>query len=158
MFFFQGHTFFRPDFRDGWSDWQETKGLCIVLILSQPCNLDLGPHLRHWMIQGQLWNSLISEIVCPIGVKRKGSKLVGYRTNYATFLFDHTHDLDLKFPKSKFEIALSAKWEGQLKWNENNGSWSFMTMTLIIHVTFVWPRWGGWMPSTHLHIYLFFFT
>ena len=54
----------------------------------------------------------MSGIVGVIDVGQKGSKLIGYLAKYVTFPFDHTRDLDLNFPCSKFEIALSQESEG----------------------------------------------
>ena len=51
------------------------------------------------------------------------------------------HVLDLKVSRSKFEIALSREWEGQLTWYKRDISCPFMNVAL----TFVWPWWGGRM-------------
>ena len=59
--------------------------------------------------------------------------------NYATLPFDHTHDLGLS--RSKFEIALSQEWKGQLTWNERDVSRSFVSMTMTLDDL----RLGGWM-------------
>ena len=73
-------------------------------------------------------------------MKQKGSKSVEYWVDYVTLPFDHIHDLDLEFSKSKFEVALSQEWEGQLIWNKRDVNWSFMTMivTLANHGGDVW--------------------
>ena len=84
--------------------------------------------------------ALSHELLVLLIWNEKGSKLIGYGTVYVTFLFDHSHDLDLEFSRSKFETALCWELEGRLTWNKRDLSWSFMAMT----VTFVWPwSWVG---------------
>ena len=39
-----------------------------------------------------------------------------------TFNFDLTHDLDLEFSTSNFEIAVSQEWQGRSTWNERDMS------------------------------------
>ena len=55
-----------------------------------------------------------------------------------TLPLDHTYDHDLS--RSKFEIALSQKWEDWLACYERDVKHLFMTVTLI----FVWP-WLVWV-------------
>ena len=42
---------------------------------------------------------------------------------YVILKFDLTHELDLRFWSSVFEIAVSQEWEGQLTWSERDVSW-----------------------------------
>ena len=74
-----------------------------------------------------------------IDVKWKGStcKSIGCWADYVTLAFDHTHDLDLKFSISNFEMAVSQEVKGQLTLNGRDMSRSFMTI--------LWLWWGGWM-------------
>ena len=67
----------------------------------------------------------ISGMVGPIGVKRKGSALVGYWVQDVTLTFDLTHDLDLGCFKVKFRNSsisgivgpIDVKWKGsELIW------------------------------------------
>ena len=71
----------------------------------------------------------------------KGSASVGYWINFMMLIIDVTHVLDLELSRTKFELALSKEWEGQLTWNETDMSRLFLTIAM----TFVWPWWGGWM-------------
>ena len=50
----------------------------------------------------------------------KGCELTEYWTHVVTLNFDLTHDLDLEFSMSNFEIAVSQEWEGRLTWNEKD--------------------------------------
>ena len=54
---------------------------------------------------------------CPIDMARKGCESIECWTHVVTFNFDLTHDLDLGFSMSNFEIALSQEWEGRSTWN-----------------------------------------
>ena len=50
---------------------------------------------------------------CPIDMERKGCESTECWTLVVTFYFDLTHDLDLEFSTSNFEIhvAVSQEWE-----------------------------------------------
>ena len=50
----------------------------------------------------------------------KGCESTECRTHVVTLNFDLTHDLDLEFSMSNFEIAVSLEWEGQWTWNEKD--------------------------------------
>ena len=89
----------------------------------------------------KFWNSCISEIVGLIEVNQKGQESNRYLVDYMTVFFEPTHDFDLEVSRSKFKIATSQKWKGQLTWYKRDVSHPCMIMTL----TFVWPWWGGWM-------------
>ena len=67
----------------------------------------------------------ISGMVSLIGVKRKGSALVGHWVQYMTLTFDLIHDLDLGYFKVKFRSSsisgivglIDVKWKGsELIW------------------------------------------
>ena len=58
----------------------------------------------------------------PIDMEWKGCKSTKCWTHVVTFNFDLTHDLDLEFSTSNFEIAVSQEWEGQSTWNERDMS------------------------------------
>ena len=47
----------------------------------------------------------------------KGYESIGCYTHIVTLNFDLTHDLDLRFSRSIFEIAVSQEWEGRSTWN-----------------------------------------
>ena len=134
-------TFYWAYLRNGWSVWCEMKRMCIDWMLDQPCDLAVWPH---WWPRP--WISMVKFLTtCILGMdgmsewikmKRKWSNwMLGWL--YMTSMFDHTHDLDLVFSRSKFVIALSQELA---MWNVRNVSLSFMIMT----VKFVWPLWGGW--------------
>ena len=57
---------------------------------------------------------------CPIHMERKGCESTECWTHVVPFNFDLTHDLDLEFSMSNFEIAVSQEWEGRLTWNEKD--------------------------------------
>ena len=59
---------------------------------------------------------------CPSDMERKGCESTECRPHVVTFNFDLTHDLDLEFSTSNFEIAVSQEWEGRLTWNERDVS------------------------------------
>ena len=59
---------------------------------------------------------------CPIDMEQKGCESPECWTHVVTFNFDLTHDLDLKFSMSNFEIAVSHEWEGWSIWNERDMS------------------------------------
>ena len=88
-------------------------------------DLDLG------VSKVRFQNSCISRIVCLIvDVMQKGSNSIRYWADYMSLTLDHTHVLNLEVSRSKFDIALSNEWEGQLTWYETDESIPFMTMTL----------------------------
>ena len=61
---------------------------------------------------------LISGMVDPIDVKRKGAASIGYWINYMTLNFDPTHEFDLRFFKVKFLNSSVSKIVVLLMWNE----------------------------------------
>ena len=75
------------------------------------------------------------------------SELIGYWANCMTMPFDHTRDLDLGVSRSESEIALSQEWNGQLAWNKQDVSHTFMTI-ILTSVTMV-----GW-ADVHVFIYI----
>ena len=99
--FFQGQTLFWPYLWNGWSDWCETKRMCISWILDIIRDLDLWPHSWPWpwMFQGciKFRNSCISGIVGLIDVKWKGSELIWYWADCMTCLLTTRMTLTLEF-------------------------------------------------------------
>ena len=77
---------------------------------------------------------------CQIDMKRKGCESTECWTHTVTFNFDLTHDLDLEFPTSNFEIAVSQECEGRSTWDEKD-----MSRYGVIHI--LWP-WATCMPFT----------
>ena len=90
-------------------------------------NLEISPS-QEW--EGQLtWNKRNKSIGCltlkfdltvtltsgiegSIGIERKGYESIGCWTHFGTLKnFDLTHNLDLRFSRSDFEIAVSEEWE-----------------------------------------------
>ena len=59
---------------------------------------------------------------CPIDMELKGCESTECWTHLVTFNFHLTHDLDLEFSTSNFEIVVSQEWEGRLTWNERDMS------------------------------------
>ena len=55
-----------------------------------------------------------------IDMEQKGYELTECWTHVVTLNFDFTHDLDLEFSTSNFEIAISQKWVGRSTWNERD--------------------------------------
>ena len=56
---------------------------------------------------------------CLIDMEWKGCQSTEYWTHVMTFNFGLTHDLDLEFSTSNFEIAVSQGW---LTWNKRDMS------------------------------------
>ena len=102
-------------------------------------NFDLGHYIS---LEISRWNleSCISGMDKLIGVKWKGSNLVGSWANTMTLTFDDTHGLDHRFSRSNFGIVLSEEWEGRLTLNK----WDFSQSFLIKTMTFWWQRLGVW--------------
>ena len=59
---------------------------------------------------------------CPIDMEWKGCESTECWAHITTFNFDLTHDLDLEFSASNFEIAVSQEWQGRSTWNERDMS------------------------------------
>ena len=53
-------------------------------------------------------------------LKTTRSTLTGYWANCVTTIFDLISDLDLRFSRVNFEIALSQEWEGWFIWKEKD--------------------------------------
>ena len=88
--------------------------------LSRPVVAQHHGHLTLTLdFQGQF---CISGIGGPIDMERRGCESTERWIHVVTFNFDLTHDLDLEFSTSNFEIALSQEWEGRSTWNERDMS------------------------------------
>ena len=106
----------------GMPDPHETKGMWVDWMLDPCCDFQLWPHPWPWplIFKVKFWKSRNSGIGCPIDMERKGCELTECWTHVVTLNFDLTHDLDLEFSMSNFEIAVSQEWEGRLTWNEKD--------------------------------------
>ena len=60
---------------------------------------------------------------CPIDMEQMGCESTEYLTYVVTLNLDLTHDLDLEFSRSIFEIAVSQELKGRSTWNERDMSW-----------------------------------
>ena len=79
--------------------------------------------------QGQiLKKNYISGMGWPINMEKKGCESIECWNHIMTSNYDLTHDLDLGFSRSNFEIAVSQDWEGRLTWNERDVSWIWCWM------------------------------
>ena len=104
--FLGGLTLYWPYPRNSWSNWRERgqevhlldrgSTIYVAMTIDLIYDFDLG------FFKVRLWNSFVLGIAGLIDVKREVSKPVGYRADYATLPFDHTHDLGLGFSRSKF--------------------------------------------------------
>ena len=72
--------------------------------------LNPSPQMRRWpcIYKANFLNNCISQewqgrMIWDM--KRKGSESIGCWANYVTLTFDHTHNLDLGYLKTNFEIA-----------------------------------------------------
>ena len=64
---------------------------------------------------------------CPIDMEREGCESAECWSYVVTFNFDLTHDLDLKFAMSNFEIAVRQERDGRSTWNGRDMSrWCVM--------------------------------
>ena len=70
--------------------------------------------------QGQILKSHILGIRWLIDMEQKGCESMRSWTHFVTLNFNLTNDLNLGFPRSNFEIAVSQEWEGWLTWNERD--------------------------------------
>ena len=99
-----------------------TKGMWANRMLDPHCDFELWPH--PWpcplIFKVKFWKSRNSGMGCPIAMERKGCESTECWTHVVTFNFDLTHDLDLEFSTSNFEIAVSQQWEGLSTWNEKD--------------------------------------
>ena len=103
-------------------DWHGTKGIWVDRMLDPHCDFELWPHPWSWplIFKVKFWKSHNSGMGCPIDMERKGCESTECWTHVVTFNFDLTHDLDLEFSMSNFEIAVSQEWEGWSTWNEKD--------------------------------------
>ena len=110
--------------RNGRADWHGTKGMWVDSMLDPHCDFELWPHPWPWplIFKVKFWKSLYSGMGCPIDMERKGCDSTECWTHVVTFNFDLTHDLDLEFSASNFEIAVSQEWEGGSTWNKRDMS------------------------------------
>ena len=93
-------------------------------MLNPHCDFELWPHPWHrpLIFKVTFWKSRNSGMGCPIDMEQKGCESTECWTHVVTFNSDHTHELDLEFSTSDFEIAVSQEWEGRLTWNERDMS------------------------------------
>ena len=111
--------------RNGRADWHGMKGMWVDRMLDPHCDFELWPHPWPWplIFKGKFWKSCNSGMGCPIDMELKGCESTECWTHLVTFNFHLTHDLDLEFSTSNFEIVVSQEWEGRLTWNERDMSW-----------------------------------
>ena len=74
-----------------------------------------------WIFKAKYW-------ICCIFWQKPSNCRIKFG-NFELNSFDHLHGLDYGFSRSKFEIAVSLEWEGQLKFRKRDISHSFMTMS-----------------------------
>ena len=122
---FQGKILKMLYLRNGRADWHGAKGMWVDRMLDQHFDFELWPHPWPWplIFKVKFWKSCDSGVGCPIDMERKGCESTECWTHVVTFNFDHTHDPDLEFSGSNFEIAVSQKWDRQSTWNEKDMSW-----------------------------------
>ena len=110
--------------RNGRADWHGTKGMWVDRMLDPPCDFELWPHPWPWplIFKVKFWKGHNSGTGCLIDMERKGCESTECRTHVMTFNFDLTHDLDLEFSTSNFEIAVSQEWHGRSTWNKRDVS------------------------------------
>ena len=111
-------------FRNGRADWHGTKGIWVDMMLDPHCDFELWTHPWPWplIFKVKFWKSRNSGMGCPIDMEWKGCESTECWTHVMTFNFDLTHDLDLEFSTSNFEIAVSQEWQGPSTWSERDMS------------------------------------
>ena len=121
---FQGQILKMLYLRNGRADWHGMKGIWVNRMLDPHCDFKVWPHPWPWplIFKVKFWKSRNSGMGCPIDMEWKGYESNECWTHVVTFNFDLTHDLDLEFSMSNFEIALSQEWEGRSKGNERDMS------------------------------------
>ena len=94
------------------------------MMLDPHCDFELWPHPWPWplIFKVKFGKSHNSGMGCPIDMEWKGCESTECWTHVMTFNFDLTHDLDLEFSTSNFEIAVSQEWQGRSTWNERDMS------------------------------------
>ena len=122
-------------------DWHGMKGMWVDRMLDPPCDFELWPHPWPWplIFKVKFWKSHNSGTGCLIDMERKGCESTECRTHVMTFNFDLTHDLDLEFSTSNFEIAVSQEWQGRSTWNkcESIGCYTyFVTLSYDLDLGF----------------------
>ena len=110
--------------RNGRADWHGTKGIWVDMMLDPHCDFELWPYPWPWplIFKVKFWKSHDSGMGCPIDMERKGCESTECWAHVMTFNFDLTHNLDLEFSTSNFEIAVSQEWQGRSTWNERDMS------------------------------------
>ena len=111
--------------RNGRADRHATKGMWVDRMLNPHCDFELWPHPWHWplIFKVKFWKSRYSGFGYPIDIKWNGYESTECRTHVVTLNLDLTHDLEIEFSTSNFEIAVSQVWEGWSTWNERYMSW-----------------------------------
>ena len=122
---FQGQILKMLYLRNNKADWHRTKGVWVDRMLNPHCDFELSPHPWPWpwILKVKFWKSRNSGMRCPIDMEWKGCEWTECWTHVVTLNFDLTHDPDLEFFRSNFEIAVSQEWEGRSTWNERDMSW-----------------------------------
>ena len=102
--------------RNGRVDWHGMKRMWVYRMLDPHCDFELWPHPWPWplIFKDKLLKSRNSGMRCLLDMEQKGCESTECWTHVVTFDFDLTHDLDLEFSMSSFEIAVSHEWEGRL--------------------------------------------
>ena len=120
----QGQILKMLQLSNGRADWHGTKGMWFDMMLDSHCDFELWPH--PWpgplIFKVKFWKSHNSGMGCPIDMEWKGCESTECWTHVMTFNSDPTHDLDLEFSTSNFEIAVSQEWQGRSTWNERDMS------------------------------------
>ena len=97
------------------------------MVLYLLCDLELW-HWP-WIFKVNFWKCCISGMGGPIDMEPNGRESMGYQTPLVTLNFDLTHELDLGFSRSNFEIAVSR--EGRAGQHETKGIWVSRMLYLI---------------------------
>ena len=94
---------------NGRADWHGTKGMWVDRMWDLRYDFELWPHPWPWplIFKVKFWKSRNSRMKWPIDMEQKGCESTECWTHVVTFNFNFTHDLDIEFSTSNFEIAVS---------------------------------------------------
>ena len=140
---FQGQILKMLYLKNGRANWHGTKGMWVDRMLDPHCDFVLWPHQWPWplIFKVKFWKCCISRMGGPIDMERKGCKSIGCYTHIVTLNCELTSDLDLWFPRSNFENAVSKEWG--VDWHGTKRMW--FDRMLDPHCDFeLWPHPWPW--------------
>ena len=114
----QGHILKILYLRNGRADWHGAKGMWVYRMLDPHCDFELWPHPwpRPLIFKLNLEKSLLRHGMTDWH-GTKGMWVDRMLDSHCDSELDLTHDLDLWFSRSIFEIVVSQEQEGRFTWN-----------------------------------------